>query len=276
MQVAAHHRWPTGFERQFAFHHRAIDLGQSAVISTPYDGGVDAGKRLAHRARLHIHRREVGDHDAAGFSLPPVVVEGLAECLLAPDDRLRIEWLADARQKPQRRKIEAAHRLRPKSHHHADRGRCSVPDGDTFALQDAIPRRGVELRLGDDAGHAVGQRCDDAIAGTGDPTRIGGAPEDVVIMQIESIQTRDVMGNDRRMHMDRTLGPAGRAAGEMEQSAIFGRGRRNDEVRALGVNHPAPIERAGEAEFISARLRNQNHVLEHRQPGAQLFHLTAI
>jgi hypothetical protein len=36
----------------------------------------------------------VGDHDAAGLGLPPVVVEGLAEDLLAPDHGLGVQRLA--------------------------------------------------------------------------------------------------------------------------------------------------------------------------------------
>ena len=53
--------------------------------------------------------------------------------------------------------------------------------------KNAVPGRSIELRLGDDAGHAVGQWRYDAIAGAGDPAGVCRAPEDVVIVQIERI-----------------------------------------------------------------------------------------
>ena len=72
-------------------------------------------------------------------------------------------------------------------------------------LQDAVPGLGVELRLVDDAGHAVGQRRDDAVARAGDPAGIGGAPEDVVIVQVERVAAGDVVGDHRLVHVDGAL-----------------------------------------------------------------------
>ena len=90
---------------------------------------------------------------------------------------------------------------------------------------------GVELGLGDHAGHAVGQRRDDAVAGAGDPAGVGRAPEDVVVVQVERVVAGDVMRHHRLVHMDRALGPAGGAAGEMQQRAVLRVGRRDDEIR---------------------------------------------
>ena len=114
-----------------------------------------------------------------------------------------------------------------------------------LVLQDAVPGRRVELRLGDHAGHAVGQRRDDAVAGAGDPAGIGGAPEDVVVVQVERVMAGDVMRHHRLVHMDRAFRPAGGAAGEMQQRVILRIGRRNDEVGALPVHQAVPVERVG-------------------------------
>ena len=82
---------------------------------------------------------------------------------------------------------------------------------------------GVELGLDDEIGHAVRQRRNDAVAGAGDPARIGGAPEDVVVMQVERIEPGGMMGHDRLVDVDRAFRPAGRAAGEMQQRHVLGR-----------------------------------------------------
>ena len=78
-----------------------------AVGALAHDGRFDAGQRPAHRAGPDVHGGVVGDHDAAGLRLPPVVVERQAEGLLAPDDGLGVERLADAGQEAQRRRVDS-------------------------------------------------------------------------------------------------------------------------------------------------------------------------
>ena len=95
-----------------------------------------------------------------------------------------------------------------------------------------VPALGVELGLVDDAGDAVGQRRDDAVGGAGDPSGIGGAPENVVGMKVEGELAGHVMGDDRLMHVHRALGLAGGAAGEMEQRQVLGIGRRDRRNRS--------------------------------------------
>ena len=80
------------------------------------------------------------------------------------------------------RQVEPLGDLGARLHQHADGRWRRVPDGDLLVLQDAIPALGIELGLVDDHGHAVGQRRDDAVGGAGHPSRIGGAPEDVIRM----------------------------------------------------------------------------------------------
>ena len=57
----------------------------------------------------------------------------------------------------------------------------AVYQTETFCcFEDTIPAFGVELGLVNDQCRAVGQRRDDAVGGARDPSRIGGAPEDVI------------------------------------------------------------------------------------------------
>ena len=179
---------------------------------------------------------KVRDHDAAGFGLPPVVVERLAEGVHAPHDRLRIERLADAREEPQGGTGDAAWPPPPELHQHADRRRRRVPDGDVFRLQNGIPALGVEVRFVDDAREPVRERRDDAVRRAGDPARIGRAPEHIVRMEVEREARRRVMGDDGLMHVHRAFRLAGRPAREVEQRRILGIRCGNGEA-AIGVRH---------------------------------------
>ena len=102
IEVGAHHRRPARPQRELAHGHRLGDFADARRPSTRSTmPAVDARQRPAHRARLHVHRQVIGDHDAAGLGLPPVVVERLAERLTAPHHGFGIERLADARHKTQ-------------------------------------------------------------------------------------------------------------------------------------------------------------------------------
>ena len=88
------------------------------------------------------------------------------------------------------------------------------------SLKHAIPWRRVELGFDHQVGYAIGERCDDAVARAGDPARVGGAPEDVAVMQIEHIAPGDMVRDHRLVYMDGALGPAGGAARKVEQGAV--------------------------------------------------------
>lgn len=51
--------------------------------------------------------------------------------------------------------------------------------------------------------------------------------------------------HDRFMDVNRPLGSAGRATGEMQQSAVFRIGRADDEVRAGVCHQTMVVERVG-------------------------------
>ena len=144
--------------------------------------------------------------------IPPVSVchqlswTGQPERLLAPDDHLGVERLADAGDEPQRCAGRGrAARLGPGPHQHAQRGRRRVPDADPLVLEDAVPALGVEVGLVDDARHAVGERGDDPVGRAGHPAGIGGAPEDVVGVEVERGAAGGVVGDDRVVDVDGAL-----------------------------------------------------------------------
>ena len=239
------------------------------------DGRVDAGQRPPHRAGLDVEGRRVGDHDAAGLGLPPVVVDRQAQHFLAPAHRLGVERLADAGDEAQVWKLILARNLGAGLHQHADRRRRRVPDRDARVLQDAIPALGVEFLAVDDRGHAVQQRRDDAVGGACHPARVGGAPEDVVGMQVERIAGGGVMGDGRAMHMHGALGGAGGAAGEVQQRHVFGRGRDRCAGVARGIHQRGEVERArgnGRSTFFP----HQQHMFQGRHPVAPLRQLALV
>jgi len=171
-------------ERELALLVRRIDQRHRAVVRRAYDRGFDAWQRPAHGARTNVHRRVVGDHDAAGLGLPPVVVERYSERLHTPENGLGIERLADAGEKAQRRHRASASGIESCLHHHPDRRGRGVPDAHFVAREDVVPALGVEIRLVNGAGDAVRERRDDAVGRAGDRSgrrTTGGLPQQRVV-----------------------------------------------------------------------------------------------
>ena len=133
----------------------------------------------------------------------------------------------------------------------------------------------VELGAVDHAGHAEQQRGEDAVGGAGDPAGVGGAPEHVVRVQVEGVLAGDVMGQRRAVHVQRALGRAGGAAGEVQQRGAVGAGRRHREVVAGLVQLLAQVVGAGDAHRATVVVEQQQ-VFEQRQPLAQRRHLAPV
>ncbi len=273
VQIGAKHRWPTRSQRQLAdlvgFH-----LYDRAVFALLDNRRFDARQRLAHRAGANLHGVVVGDHDAAGLGLPPVVVDRQAKRFLPPHHRFGIERLADAGDKTQRRKIVLANSFRSRFHHHAHRRRRGVPDGNFLLLNNAIPALGVEVRFVDDAGDAVRQRRDNPVGSPGDPTRIGGAPENIAGMKIEGVLAGDVMRDHRLVHMHGALRLARRAGGEVNQRHVFGIGWDRSELLAGCMHHFMKALRVGRRGHVSAA--DHQNMLERRQRAAQFADLAPL
>ena len=198
-------------------------------------------------------------------------MEGPAERLGAPDHGLGVEWLSDAGREAQRRKVIASGQLGPGPHQHADRGRRSVPDGDLLLLQDPVPAVGIELGLVHDHGDAIGERGDDAIGGAGHPAGVGGAPEDVIRVQVENIFPGHVMHDDCAMDMDGALGPARGAAGEVEERRILGFRAHRREAALFISQGLRQGDRAGRGGIV-----DDQHLLQRGQPLPPALHLLAV
>ena len=230
-EVATKHRRPTGPQGQFALlAHRRLDgatLGAQrhlSLVVTGQHGGLDARQRSAHRAGADIHARVVRHHDPPGLGLPPVVVNGEPQRVLAPRDDLGVERLAHAGDEAKAAQVVLLGHRRSGLHQHAQRGRRRVPDSDRLALEHLVPPLCVEVALVDDRRHPVHERRDDAVRGSGDPTGVSRAPKDVVGVQVQGDPARGVVRNDGVVHVDRALGRAGRPAREMQQRHVLGIG----------------------------------------------------
>ncbi|MCY1397908.1 hypothetical protein D9M71_129280 [compost metagenome] len=146
----------------------------------------------------------------------------------------------------------------------ADGGRRGVPDADLLASEDAVPAHRVEVGAVDHAGDAEQQRGEDAVGGAGDPAGIGGAPEHVVRVQVEGVPGGDQVGQRRAVHVQRALGRAGGAAGEVQQRGAVGGGRCHRKVVADLVQQLAQVVGVGDL-HRAAVVVEQQHMPEQRQ-----------
>jgi len=126
-------------------------------------------------------------------------------------------------------------------HQHTDGGRCRIPHGHVFRVQDRKPALGIEVGLVDDAGEAVGERRDDAVRSSGHPARISRTPEHVVRMKVEGEAGSRMMRDDGLVDVQGALGFACRPAGEMEQRRIFRIGGRDGHARVGRVHQLAKV-----------------------------------
>ena len=156
-----------------------------------HDLRLHAWQYAAHRSRLDGLCRRVRHDDPAGLGLPPVVVDRLAEHLLGPTRPPRRSTVR-RRSRPAAGQggCERCGERAPGLHQHPDRRRRRVPDGHPLLLKGPVPALRIVFALVDDAGDAMQQRRDDAVGHSRDPAGIGGAPVDVVGMQVQRIGDR--------------------------------------------------------------------------------------
>src|SRR4029079_15791757 len=158
----------------------------------------DAKEWPRRRARLELGRaRQWRDQDAAGLGLPPCVDDRtaiIANHVVVPLPRLRIDRLADRAEKTKRLARRFLDRVVAALHQRADGGRRRVDDVD-LVLVAHFPetRRGRIVRhaFEHQRDGAVRERPVDDVAVTGDPADVGGAPVDVAIVIIEHVLVRD-------------------------------------------------------------------------------------
>ena len=109
----------------------------------------------------------------------------------------------------------------------ADGGGGGVEDGDLVVVDD-FPEAVVFGPVGcalvhQDGGGAVEQRAVDDVAVAGDPADVGGAPEDVFLLEVEDVFAGEV-GLDRVAAggVEQALGLAGGAGGVEQEERVFG------------------------------------------------------
>ena len=218
---------------------------------------------------------------AAKFEImmPPVSVchqlscTGWPKASLAPHHHLRVERLADAGHKAQGGQVMPDGPLRPGLHQHPQRGGGGVPDRDVLLGEDPVPAVRVHFLLVHNARHAVAERGEDAVGRPGHPAGIGGAPVDVVRMQVQREGAGRVVGGDGVVDVDGALGRAGGAGREVQQGHVLGPGRHDLPVRGGCLHQPFQVQ--------GARLRlavgvGQQHMPQFGQRAAQLRHLPPV
>ncbi len=189
----------------------------------------DAEERPRRRAGLEAGRaRQRRDQNSAGLGLPPGIDDraaALADHVVVPLPRLRIDRLADRAEQPQRLARGLLHRRVAGLHQRADGGRRGVEDVDLVLVADLPePRHAGIVRhaLEHQRGGAVGQRPVDDVAVAGDPADVGGAPVDVAVVIVEDILVRhrrvDVIAAGGVQH---ALRLAGRARGVEDEQRIL-------------------------------------------------------
>ena len=200
--------------------------------------------------------------------MPPVSVchqlswMGRPSARCAPDHRLGVERLADAGDEAQPRQIVAPRQLGAGLHQHADRGRRRVPDADPLApARIAYQRSASKSASSTMLVTPLVKRRDDAVRGAGHPAGIGGAPEDVVGVEVEREPAGHVVRDDGAVHVQRALGLAGGAAGEVQQRRLLRIGRRDGEVGAGASARSAPKSSVPAG---SRPVADDEHVLELR------------
>ena len=175
---------------------------QSAPSAAPFElvalgvhqDRLDAEEGTRRGARLQAGAaRQRGDQDAAGLGLPPGVDDraaGVADHVVVPLPRLRVDGLAHGAQHPEALAAGALHEVVALSHQRPDRSRRGVEDVDAELVAD-LPEP-AEVRIVRDTlehhgGGAVGKRRVHDIGVPRDPADVGGAPEDVPVVVVEDV-----------------------------------------------------------------------------------------
>ena len=148
---------------------------------------------------------------------------------------------------PSSRRVERSCRvgmLGAPLHEGADRGRRGVEDGDAVSLDDppeAVALGPVGRALVHQDRGAVGERAVDDVGMPGDPADVGGAPEDVLVLQVEDVLGgRGDVGEVAAGGVDDALGLSGGARGVEDEEQVLGVHRLGRAGGGLGLQQPVP------------------------------------
>src|SRR3990172_1686213 len=130
---------------------------------------------------------------------------------------------------------------------------------------------GGEPALVDEAGGAVAPGPEHAVGGAGHPARVGGAPVDVLIVEVEDVPGGGVVAHDGHMDVGGPLRLTRGAGGVVHDREVL-------RVRALdleGVRLSAEQLSPGDGAFWgwgAAAAVDDDDVTQLRQTGADLLH----
>ena len=184
----------------------------------------------------------------------------------APLDGLRVERLADGRGEAEVGEVERLRELRAGLHQHPDGRRRGVPDRDLVVLQDLVPLAGAEPALVDDLRDAVRPRGRHAVGRAGDPAGVGGAPVDVVRVEVQAPLAGEVVLDDGVVAVDCALRLAGGAGGVVHDRVVVARRRERPELVRRIAHQRVVVEVAlGERLGGAPVLVDDDDVLQVRQ-----------
>src|ERR1019366_223358 len=138
------------------------------------------------------------DHDRAGLRLPPRVDDGaafVADDVVVPHPRLGIDRFADGAEEAEGTEVVFVRPLIAPAHERADGSRRGVKDGDFVFVYDAPEAVGlgpIRCPFVHEGGRAVGGGAVGGVAVAGDPADVGGAPECVLLFQVEDVFRRQI------------------------------------------------------------------------------------
>ena len=142
-------------------------------------------------------------------------------------------------------------------------------------LQDAVPAFRIELLAIDDRSDTMHQRGDDAVGRAGHPAGVGGAPVDVVGVQIERVAAGGPVRDDRTVYVHGALRRPRRATGEMHQRHVFFGSGLDLQFGRSRVEQGRQVECSGNRR-ASAVLRHQQDVLQRRHAVTPLGDLAFV
>ena len=219
------------------------------------------------------------DHDRARLRLPPRVDDRAsvaADVLAIPHPRFRIDRLAHRSEQTQLREVVLLGVLRAPLHEGANRGRRRVEDRDAVLLAqlpEAILRRPVRRALVHQARRAVRERAVHDVRVSRHPAHVGGAPVDVVLLEIENRLRRErALREIAAGGMHDALRLSRRARGVQREENVFGIHRRRErrvadafDIRSCHHwSRPAFIG-AGDPPIALLRAPHDHHVLDRRR-----------
>jgi hypothetical protein len=165
-----------------AFEHDAVGID---------DGRLHAEEAAGGRTGFLRYRAGSGDQDAAGFGLPPGIDDrttAFAHHAVIPLPGFGIDRLADGAEQADRIASRLFHRRLAFAHQRADRGGRGVEDRDLVLVAHLPEAARVRIIRHALEHHRWSRRCERSvqhIAVAGHPAHVGGAPEHVVLAQVE-------------------------------------------------------------------------------------------